>query len=83
MLDPVGQGKLGVRGAKRMAERIAEHRDRALRTKALATVLRAVPGVKPGLSELAYRGADRERTEELFERLGWNRIFDRVPKWRS
>jgi 5'-3' exonuclease len=74
---------LDVRGAKRMAERIAEHRERALRTKALATVLREVPGVKPGLAELAYRGADRERTEELFERLGWNRIFDRIPRWQS
>jgi DNA polymerase-1 len=72
-----------VRGAKRMAERIAEHRERALKTKDLATVLREVPGVKPGLSDLAYRGADRERTEELFERLGWNRIFDRIPKWQN
>ena len=71
------------RGAKRMAERISEHRDRALKTKDLATVLREVPGIKPGLSDLAYRGADRERTEELFERLGWNRIFDRIPKWQS
>ncbi len=76
-------GDLGVRGAKRMAERIAEHRARALKTKDLATVLRKVPGVKPGLADLAYRGADRERTEELFERLGWNRIFDRIPKWQS
>ena len=81
--DHADWGELGVRGAKRMAERIAEHRERALRTKELATVLRQVPGVKPGLSDLAYRGADRERTEELFERLGWNRIFDRIPKWQS
>jgi 5'-3' exonuclease len=72
-----------VRGAKRMAERIALHRERALKTKDLATVLRKVPGVTPGLSDLAYRGADRERTEELFERLGWNRIYDRIPKWQS
>jgi DNA polymerase-1 len=71
------------RGAKRMAERIAEHRERALKTKDLATVLREVPGIKPDLADLAYRGADRERTEELFERLGWNRIFDRIPKWQS
>ena len=71
------------RGAKRMAQRIAEHRERALKTKDLATVLRQVPGVKPGLTDLAYRGADRPRTEELFERLGWNRIFDRIPKWQS
>jgi len=76
-------GDVTVRGAKRMAEKIAEHRDRALKTKDLATVLRQVPGVKPGLSDLAYRGADRERVEELFERLGWNRIYDRIPKWQS
>ena len=76
-------GDVSVRGAKRMAEKIAEHRDRALKTKDLATVLREVPGVKPGLSDLAYRGADRERVEELFERLGWNRIYDRIPKWQS
>ena len=72
-----------VRGARRLAEKISEHRARALKTKDLATVLRKVPGVKPGLSDLAYRGADRERTEELFERLGWNRIRDRIPKWQS
>ncbi len=72
-----------VRGAKRMAELVALHRERALKTKDLATVLREVPGIKPGLTELAYRGADRERTEELFERLGWNRIFDRIPKWQN
>lgn len=72
-----------VRGARRLALKIAEHRERALKTKQLATVLRKVPGVTPGLTELAYRGADRERTEELFERLGWNRIRDRIPKWQS
>jgi DNA polymerase-1 len=72
-----------VRGARRLAERIKEHRARALKTKELATVVRKVPGVTPGLTDLAYRGADRERTEELFERLGWNRIRDRIPKWQS
>ena len=75
--------EMEVRGAKRLASKIAEHRARALKTKELATVLRKVPGVQPGLSDLSYRGADRERTEELFERLGWNRIRDRVPKWQS
>lgn len=72
-----------VRGARRLSEKIAEHRFRALKTKELATVLRAVPGVTPGLNELSYRGADRERTEELFERLGWNRIRDRITKWQN
>ncbi len=72
-----------IRGAKRLAEKIESHRDRALKTKGLATVLRDVPGVAPKLWELAYRGADRERVEELFERLGWNRIKDRIPRWRG
>ncbi|HEB91415.1 MAG TPA: exodeoxyribonuclease IX [Deltaproteobacteria bacterium] len=71
-----------VRGGRRLAERIAEHRERALKTKRLATVLRDVPGIAPGLRDLRYHGADRERTEELFERLGWNRIRDRIPKWQ-
>ena len=72
-----------MRGARRMSEGITEHRSRALKTKELATVLRRVPGIKPGLGELSYRGADRERTEELFERLGWNRIRDRITKWQN
>lgn len=71
------------RGARGIAERISEHRARALKTKDLATVLLKVPGVTPDLAELAYHGADRERTEELFERLGWNRIRDRIAKWQS
>lgn len=75
--------KIGVRGAQRIAKQIAEHRDRAQRTKELATVLREVPGLTPSLSELAYHGADRERTTELFDRLGWDRIRDRIPKWQS
>jgi len=71
-----------VRGAQRLVEKIVEHRERALKTKELATVLLKVPGVTPSLTDLAYSGANRERTEELFERLGWNRIRDRIPKWQ-
>jgi len=81
--DPEAWSQVEVRGARRLAEKIAEHRPRALKTKELATVMRRVPGVAPGLGELAYRGADRERVEELFERMGWNRIRDRIPLWRE
>ena len=70
-----------VRGAARLAERIALHRERALRTKDLATVRRDVPGVAPSLRELQHRGADRERVDELFDRLGWHGIRDRIPYW--
>ena len=72
-----------VRGAAKLAQKLAVHRDRALATKSLATVLREVPGLAPALDELAYRGADRERVERLFARLGWNRIRDRIPRWRA
>jgi len=72
-----------VRGAARLAAKIVEHRERALRTRELATVVRAVPGVAPSLAALAYRGADRERVAELFDRLGWSRIRDRIPRWRD
>jgi 5'-3' exonuclease len=81
--DPEEWSEVPVRGAKRLAERIEENRRRALKTRELATILREVPGVKPPLGELAYRGADRERVEALFDRLGWNRIRDRIPRWRD
>jgi len=72
-----------IRGAARLAAKIAEHRARALRTRELATVIRTVPGVDPSLEGLAHRGADREQVAALFDRLGWNRIRDRVPRWRG
>ncbi|MED5262711.1 MAG: 5'-3' exonuclease H3TH domain-containing protein [Myxococcota bacterium] len=74
-------GGVEVRGAARLAERIALHRDRALLTKELATVRRDVPGVAPTLRELQHRGAVRERVDDLFDRLGWHGIRDRIPAW--
>ena len=75
--------RVQVRGASKLAEKVSLHRDRALATKSLATVLREVPGFSPRLADLAYRGADRGQTEKLFDRLGWSRIRDRVPRWRE
>lgn len=89
---PVGEGaamgaeawsRVAVRGAAKIAQKVEAHRERALATKSLATVLRAVPGVEPGLPELAYHGADRSKIEPLFDRLGWNRIRDRIVRWRD
>lgn len=75
--------EVDVRGARGLAAKIARHRDRALRTKELATVLHDVPGMAPSLTELAYHGADRARVAGLFDRLGWNRIRERIPRWRD
>lgn len=80
--DPAEWAALGVRGAASLGRKISEHRDLALRTKQLATVRDDVPGVDPGLRDLAYPGADRAAVSELFDRLGWNRIFDRIERWQ-
>jgi len=79
--DPAAWAGVEIRGAKRAAERIAEHRDRALRTRELATVRYDVPGIAPKLNDLALRGADHDLIEPLFARLGWEGILDRIPAW--
>ena len=72
---------VAVRGAAGLAARIAEHRERALLTRELATLRYDVPGVKADLSQLRYRGADRLAVEDLFVRLDWGRIATRISRW--
>jgi len=84
-IPPHGDAWAGVeiRGAARAAERIALHRERALRTRELATVRRDVPGLRAGLRDLIWRGARPKDAQTLFEQLGWERITTRVPRWAS
>ena len=70
-----------VRGARRLGERIAAHREQALQVRELATLVREVPGLEADLEDLAWRGADRAVVDALFERLGWGRIATRIPLW--
>jgi 5'-3' exonuclease len=79
--DPARWEGVPTRGARRVAERIAGNRERALQVRELATVVRDVPGVRAELAELAWRGADRTAFEELCQNLGWGRIATRVPRW--
>jgi DNA polymerase-1 len=76
-LDELPRSNL--RGAKSLHAKLAASREIALLSKQLATVAREVPGVKTDLKGLEYRGADAARVEELFGRLGFNRIRERVP----
>lgn len=69
-----------VRGAKSLHAKLAANREIAFLSKQLATVAPAVPGVKADLKRLEYRGADPARVEELFGRLGFNKIRERVPQ---
>lgn len=70
--------RAGVRGAESLAERFVAARDAALRIRGLATVRRDVPGMALGADALVWRGPDRERSEELFGRLGWKGIARRA-----
>ena len=81
--DPEQWRQLPVRGAARLAERIETHRERALRTRALATLRRDVPGLCARLDTLRWRGARRAEIESLFGRLGWEGIATRIPRWDS
>ena len=75
--------RASVRGAARLAQRVEEHRERALLTRELATLRADVPGIRADLRQLTWRGAYRDRAREFFDRLGWERITSRVPAWRS
>ncbi|HEV7509672.1 MAG TPA: 5'-3' exonuclease H3TH domain-containing protein [Thermoanaerobaculia bacterium] len=68
-----------LRGAKSLHAKLAASRDLAFLSKRLATVAREVPGVKSTLKDLEYHGAAAAGVEELFQRLGFNKIRDRVP----
>jgi len=72
-----------VRGVERMAGLIDTHREQALRTRELATLVRDVPGVRALLREMYWVGANRAEVETLFEGLGWGRIATRVPRWAA
>jgi len=76
--DPAAWEGVPVRGATRIAQRVAAHRERALRTRDLARLRSDVPGLRSGLAELRRRGPDPSRVAELFDRLGWGRIATRA-----
>ena len=75
-LDGVRFAKL--RAAKSLYFRLAEGQENALLSKVLATVALDAP-VKAGLGDLAWTGADTARVDEIFGRLGFKGIRERIP----
>ena len=73
--------ELPIRGAGSLARKLEEQKEMALLSKRLATVALDAP-FELDLDELEHRGADPETVDPLFERLGFGRIRDRIPKWR-
>jgi DNA polymerase-1 len=78
--DPAAWDGLKLRGAKRVAALVDEHRELALTTRRLATLVRDVPGVAAGLRDLQWKVRDHTVAEALFESLGWDRITTRIPR---
>lgn len=73
--------ELSLRGARSVAAKLAEHRETAFLSKRLATAADDLPA-EAELADLAYRGADAAQLDPLFERLGFGKIRERIPRWR-
>lgn len=74
--------ELKLRGARALAQKLAEQKDSALLSRRLAT-LETHLELSVSLADLEYRGAEEERLIPLLDELGFGRIRDRVPRFRD
>ncbi len=74
--------KMSLRGAAAIRAKLEQSRELAFLSKQLATIACDAP-VKMNLPALKYAGADRGKVEALFDRLGFGRIRERIPKWKK
>lgn len=72
---------LPLRGARTLPARLEAGRELAFLSRELATVSTQAPA-KAALREFTYRGADPALVEPLCERLGLQRLRDRIRRWR-
>jgi len=77
-LDEVEE--LPLRGARSIRARLEAGREEALLSKRLSVVAREAP-VRADLGELELKGADAARVDPLFDRLGFERLRDRIERW--
>jgi 5'-3' exonuclease len=70
-----------VRGAKALAESLANAREAANLYRLLATLRTDVPLEQVDVEELRWRGAKREALEQVCEELGDVAALARVPAW--
>lgn len=83
LADPRAIEELPVRGARSVAEKLVEGRERAAMSKRLAVLSLDAPvgsGAELGLHELRLRGPDVGRLEALCDRLGFERLPERVRR---
>jgi DNA polymerase-1 len=72
---------LPVRGARALRQKLAAGRAAAFLSKRLATIALDAP-VTSTLEALHYQGADAMAVQELFAELGFQRLGQRIPRWR-
>jgi len=72
---------LPIRGASSVRAKLERGREMAFLSKELATIYSQIP-LDVTFEDLAYRGADRECVETLFQQLGFDRIRNRIKIWQ-
>ncbi len=73
---------LPIRGARGVRRRLEEGRESAFLSRRLAVVAREAPA-HASREELRWRGADRDRLRALCDRLGFDSLMGRVPRFAA
>jgi 5'-3' exonuclease len=74
--------KMSLRGAAAIKTRLEQGRELAFLSKQLATIAVNAP-VQANLRGLQYSGAERNKVEALFDRLGFGKIRERILRWKK
>jgi DNA polymerase-1 len=72
---------LPIRGAKSLRRKLESERDNAVLSKQLATIAMDAPAVYDE-EACRYRGAVASEVDPLWEKLGFERLRQRIPYWQ-
>jgi DNA polymerase-1 len=73
---------MNLRGASAIKGKLEQGREQAFLSKRLATIAVDAP-IQANLRALQYSGADRSKVEALFDRVGFEKIRERISRWRK
>lgn len=62
----------------KLKEKVEAHKEQALFSKKLATIITDIPGLQFNADELLYREVDKEKTKEVFGELEFRRLAQTV-----
>lgn len=74
--------RMNLHGAVALRAKLEQGRTSAMLSRQLATIATEAP-VEANWRMLKYTGADRGKVEALFDRLGFGRIRERIPRWKK